>query len=200
MYNTGTMGKDYILKPYLQTAIITFYVSVLKDNSQEALNLLVTEERYWAPFYMTLSAELPTHRRPCGWTGQLTLRVSLSARTPGVSTLRYCGLSTRQIKIHFRRRYKTLGYGFHFQHRNPRTFPIETLSMIVDAPWYVPNTAIRRDLQTPTVKEEIRRYSSQYSARLSAHTNSLVVNVIELPDNRRLRNNQPNDLPTRFLV
>jgi hypothetical protein len=36
--------------------------------------------------------------------------------------------------------------------------------MIVDAPWYVPNTVIRRDLQTPTVKEEILRYSSQYSA------------------------------------
>jgi hypothetical protein len=27
--------------------------------------------------------------------------------------------------------------------------------MIVDAPWYVPNTVIRRDLQIPTVKEEI---------------------------------------------
>jgi hypothetical protein len=32
--------------------------------------------------------------------------------------------------------------------------------MIVDAPWYVPNAAIRRDLQVPTAKEEIRRYSS----------------------------------------
>jgi hypothetical protein len=36
--------------------------------------------------------------------------------------------------------------------------------MIVDAPWYVPNTVILRDLQTPTVKAEIRRYSSQYSS------------------------------------
>jgi hypothetical protein len=43
------------------------------------------------------------------------------------------------------------------------------LRMIVDAPWYVPNTVIGRDLQTPTVKVEIRRYSSQYRARLSAH-------------------------------
>jgi hypothetical protein len=33
----------------------------------------------------------------------------------------------------------------------------------------VPNTVIRRDIYTPTSKEEIRRYSSQYSARLSAH-------------------------------
>jgi hypothetical protein len=74
------------------------------------------------------------------------------------------------------------------------------LRMIVDAPWYVPNTVIRRDLQTPTVKEEIRRYSSQHSARLSAHPNDLIVNLIELPDNRRLRIHLPNDLPTRFLV
>jgi hypothetical protein len=52
--------------------------------------------------------------------------------------------------------------------------------MIVDEPWYVPNTVIRRDLHTPTVKEEIRRYSSQYSA----HPNDLVVNLMEQPDNK----------------
>jgi hypothetical protein len=32
-----------------------------------------------------------------------------------------------------------------------------------------------RDLQTPTVKEEIRHYGSQYSARLSALPNNVVV-------------------------
>jgi hypothetical protein len=52
----------------------------------------------------------------------------------------------------------------------------------------------------PTVKEEIRRYSSQYSARLSAHPNYLLVNLMELPDNRRLRRQLSNYLPTRFLV
>jgi hypothetical protein len=72
--------------------------------------------------------------------------------------------------------------------------------MKVDAPWYVPNMAILRDLQAPTIKEEIRRYSSQYSARLSAHPNDLVVNLMAQPDNRRMRRHLPNDLPTRFLV
>jgi hypothetical protein len=76
----------------------------------------------------------------------------------------------------------------------PERFQSKTLRMIVDAPWYVPNAVIRRDLQTPTVEEEIRRYSSQYSARLSAHPNDLTVNLIELPDNRRLRRHLPNDL------
>jgi hypothetical protein len=57
----------------------------------------------------------------------------------------------------------------------------------VDAPWYVPNTVIQRDLQIPTAKEEICHYSLQYSARLSTHPNGLIVNLIELPDNRRLQ-------------
>jgi hypothetical protein len=47
--------------------------------------------------------------------------------------------------------------------------------MIVEAPWYVPITVIRRDLQAPTVNEEIRSYSSQYSSRLNAHPNDLIV-------------------------
>jgi hypothetical protein len=89
----------------------------------------------------------------------------------------------------------------HFQHRNPRTLPIETFAhdsgrTLVRAEYGYP-----KDLQTPTVKEEIRRYSSQYSARLSAHPNGLVVNLMEQPHNNRLlRRHLPNDLPTRFLV
>jgi hypothetical protein len=34
---------------------------------------------------------------------------------------------------------------------------------------------------------EIRRCSSQYSARLSVHSNNLVANLMAQPDNRRLR-------------
>jgi hypothetical protein len=71
-------------------------------------------------------------------------------------------------------------------------FQSKALLMIVDAPWYVPNTVIRRDLQSP-----IRRYSSQYSACLSAH----LVNLMEQPDNNRLlRRHLPSDLPTGFIV
>jgi hypothetical protein len=39
-------------------------------------------------------------------------------------------------------------------------FQSKVLRMIVDAPWYVPNSLIQKDLSCPTVKEEIRRYSS----------------------------------------
>jgi hypothetical protein len=79
-------------------------------------------------------------------------------------------------------------------------FQSKALRMIVNVPWYVSNTVIRRDLQIPTVKEEIRRYSSQYSVRFSTHPNDLIVNLTELPDNRRLQRHLPNDLPIIFLV
>jgi hypothetical protein len=79
-------------------------------------------------------------------------------------------------------------------------FQSKVLRMIVDAPWYVPSTVIGRDLQTPKIKEDIRHYSSQYSARLSIHPNDLVVNLMAQPDNRSLLRHTPSDLPTGILV
>jgi hypothetical protein len=55
----------------------------------------------------------------------------------------------------------------------------------------------RRDFWTPTVKEEIHCYSSQYSAHLSTHPNDLVVNLMAQPDNnRRLRKHLPYNMTT----
>jgi hypothetical protein len=39
------------------------------------------------------------------------------------------------------------------------SFQPKALRMIMDAPWYVPNTIIRKDLQIPMAKHEISRYS-----------------------------------------
>jgi hypothetical protein len=72
--------------------------------------------------------------------------------------------------------------------------------MIVNAPWYVPNTLIRRDLHMSSIREEIRRYSSHYGARLRTHLNHIVVNLNGLPDTRCLRRYLPADLPHKFLL
>jgi hypothetical protein len=74
------------------------------------------------------------------------------------------------------------------------------LRMIVDAPWYVPNTLIRRDLQIPSVKEEICHCSSHYSARLTAHPNDILLTLLEPPERKRLRRHLLKNLPTRFMV
>jgi hypothetical protein len=71
-------------------------------------------------------------------------------------------------------------------------FQGKVLRMITDAPWYVPNTILRQDLQITSIKAEIHRFSTQYRDRLYTHPNNLRV----LPDHRRLRRH----LPTRFHV
>jgi hypothetical protein len=79
-------------------------------------------------------------------------------------------------------------------------FQSKALRIIVDVPWYVPNTLIRLDLQLTSVKEEISLISSLYNSRLTAHPNSLLPILIEPPERTRLRRNLPQDLPTRFIV
>jgi hypothetical protein len=79
-------------------------------------------------------------------------------------------------------------------------FQSKALRMIVDAPWYVPNTLIRRDHQIPSVKEETNHYSSHYSARLTAHPNDILLTLLEPPERKRQRRHLPNNLPTRFMV
>jgi hypothetical protein len=62
----------------------------------------------------------------------------------------------------------------------------KALRMIADAQRYVPNTLIRRDLQIPSVKEEIGHYSSHYSDRLTAHPNDILLTLLEQPERKRL--------------
>jgi hypothetical protein len=48
-------------------------------------------------------------------------------------------------------------------------FQWKALRMTVDATWYVPNTVIRRDLQTPTVKKKSAA-TALNTVLASAHT------------------------------
>jgi len=42
----------------------------------------------------------------------------------------------------------------------------------MDAPWYVPNAVIKRDLQVFTVRQEVWNYSVTDGERLDDHPNS----------------------------
>lgn len=76
-----------------------------------------------------------------------------------------------------------------------QTFQNKVLRNIVDAPWYVRNSDIHRDLQIPTVKEEIKRFAGKHEARLHLHVNA---EALQLLDNqqqvRRLKRRKPCDL------
>jgi hypothetical protein len=83
----------------------------------------------------------------------------------------------------------------HKRHKNQNA---PAMRLITDAPWYVPNAVIRNDLQIPTIKEEISRLSSKYSAGLNTHPNHVVTRLSNPPAYRRLRKLLPSDMPYRF--
>ena len=48
-------------------------------------------------------------------------------------------------------------------------FQSKNLRSLIDAPWYVTNETIHRDLKIPTVKEEISKFSNRYNTRVNNH-------------------------------
>jgi len=68
------------------------------------------------------------------------------------------------------------------------------LRMIVNAPWYVRNTNIHRDLQIETVADTIKEYSKKYQLKLEQHPNALAREILKRPRYRRLQKKDPLDL------
>ena len=78
-------------------------------------------------------------------------------------------------------------------------FQSKVLRIINDAPWYVPNTVIRRDLRVFSVKQDVLNYSVTYRHWLDDHPNRLAKFLFQGPaPNRRLKLCYPADLATRF--
>ena len=77
-------------------------------------------------------------------------------------------------------------------------YQAKTLRLITNAPWFVSNNAIRRDLAMLNVKDEISRFNTKYLKRLSEHTNALAISLLDETDEvRRLKRFHPLDLPFR---
>jgi hypothetical protein len=77
-------------------------------------------------------------------------------------------------------------------------FQSKVLRQISNAPWYVPNSVIRKDLKILTVKEEISHSGSCYFARIRNHLNDLIAPLNAPSNHRRLQRLWPHDLLTRF--
>ena len=81
----------------------------------------------------------------------------------------------------------------------PERFQSKVLRIITNAPRYVPNAMLRRDLQVLSVKQEVMNHSITYRQRLINHPNQLATTLYLQPTyNRRLKRCHPADLQTRY--
>ena len=78
-------------------------------------------------------------------------------------------------------------------------FQNTVLRVLVNAPWYVPNGLIHRDLNVPTVREVIIKLSARYCGRLQTHPNHLA-NILKEDEEEttRLKRFKPSELTSRF--
>lgn len=76
-----------------------------------------------------------------------------------------------------------------------QTFQNKVLRNMVNAPWYIRNLDLHRDLEIPSVMEVVRKYAHKHRARLSQHVNAEASQLIEnQPAIRRLQRVIPTDL------
>ena len=74
-------------------------------------------------------------------------------------------------------------------------FQNKVLRNIVNAPWYIRNSDLHRDLRVPTVKEEIKRFAGKHEARLHHHVNTEALQLLDNQQHiRRLKRTKPIDL------
>ena len=76
-----------------------------------------------------------------------------------------------------------------------QTFQNKMLRCAVNAPWYIRNSDLHRDLGIPTVREVIKQTATKHETRLSQHENP---EALQLLDNdhltRRLKRKKPFEL------
>lgn len=76
-----------------------------------------------------------------------------------------------------------------------QTFQNKVLRGIVNAPWYVRNNDLHRDLQIDTVIEVVKKHAILHNQRLQTHVNSEIEAVLNVRNNiRRLRRTKPHEL------
>ena len=72
----------------------------------------------------------------------------------------------------------------------------KALRMITDAPWFMTNDNIHKDLSITKVKTEISRFSTKYLERLSNHSNALAISLLDDHEEiKRLKRPHILDLP-----
>lgn len=77
-----------------------------------------------------------------------------------------------------------------------QTFQNKVLRNITNAPWYVRNDNLHRDLEVEYVKDVVKKYAIKHERRIHQHKNPVMRNMLEENTNnlRRLKRAKPQDL------
>ena len=80
-----------------------------------------------------------------------------------------------------------------------QSFQNKVLRTIVNAPWYIRNADLHRDLDIEEVSKEILKFAAAHDLRLRRHVNEQASSLVQsIGSERRLKRVRPNDLASQF--
>jgi len=65
---------------------------------------------------------------------------------------------------------------------------------MVNAPWYLRNNDLNKDLQVDVVTSEIQRFAQKHEGRLHHHENGEAIQTLDMGTVRRLQRKKPFEL------
>jgi hypothetical protein len=74
----------------------------------------------------------------------------------------------------------------------------KVLRATVNAPRYISDKVLHKDLKVPTIREEITKLNIKYRDKITTHPNELASTLLKEEEPRRLKRFKPTDLTSRF--
>jgi hypothetical protein len=83
------------------------------------------------------------------------------------------------IQTHMNLWNSAMGASHQFKNQNLQRFQSKARRSILNAPWYINNHRIHKDLKMNTMLSEIKKRNSKYLGKLENHINALAVNLLD---------------------
>jgi hypothetical protein len=192
----------------------------IKLNDQKAVHVNFTNKRIPHPKRLTMNGNLIPHENSAKYLG-----MNLDAK---VKWVEHTKTKITELNIRFRevywilnRKSKTSIYNkmlIYNQILKPiwmygiqlwgcaskchiltiQRFQNKVIRTIVNAPWYIRNSDIHRDLNVPMVSEVIKAIATKHENRLIQHENPEALRLLDYAQNaRRLKRTKPHELVNR---
>jgi len=102
----------------------------------------------------------------------------------------YCTIVHFRFHIRFISIHKLLYFNFFSASSNLakiQRYQAKTLRQITNAPWYVTNHTLHKDLNIPQVRTVLQQQIATHRTALQSRPNPLMAHVLNQPDSRRLQ-------------
>ena len=167
---TKSVHVNFTLKNIFSQPHVTLNnIIVPLDNKAKYLGMTLDAKLRWKEHVKIKRKELDLKYRDLYW---------LIGRNSSLSIYNKILIYNQILKSIWLYGIKIFGCAKEVHLKSIQTFQNKVLRNIVNAPWFIRNSDLHRDLKISLVNEEIRTYARKHKARLSQHENAEALELL----------------------